>query len=87
MFDKPQSSHVLGLDIDGFSLKGVVLSLVHGKMSFDQAFDFILETEKEKEENVKRLYIPEKKSFLRKSYRKQFSCINSKHARSLGSTT
>jgi type IV pilus assembly protein PilM len=64
MFDKPQSSHVLGLDIDGFSLKGVVLSLVHGKMSFDQAFDFILETEKEKEENVKRLYIPEKKAFL-----------------------
>lgn len=64
MFDKPQSTHVLGLDIDSFSLKGVALSLVRGKLSFDEAFDFVMEITQEEGGIVKQLYMPEKKELL-----------------------
>ncbi|MEI8125213.1 MAG: pilus assembly protein PilM [Parachlamydiaceae bacterium] len=58
MFDKPQSSHVLGLDLDAFSLKGAIIYSARGTFRIDHLFEtFINPTEEEG--GVKPLYIAE----------------------------
>lgn len=43
MFDKPQATHSLGLDIDSASVKGAVLSFTRGKPKLDSLFEFPIE--------------------------------------------
>lgn len=64
MFDKPNSSHTLGLDIDAFSLKGAAVSLVRGKLQFNALFDFPLQPPSAETDNVKPLYTIEQKEQL-----------------------
>jgi len=64
MFDKPQSTHVLGLDMDGFSLKGAALNVVRGKLNIEEFFDFFIEITRDEKGNVKPLYTPEKKAII-----------------------
>lgn len=61
MFDKPQSAHVLGLDLDAFSLKGAALSLVRGKYKVGALFDYLVEPA---EDAVKPLYTVEERERL-----------------------
>lgn len=63
MFDKPTASHTLGLDLDGFSLKGASLKLFRGQVKIDTLFDDFVEAAKE-DGNVKQLYIEEEKQQL-----------------------
>jgi type IV pilus assembly protein PilM len=39
MLEKPQSNHILGLDIDAFSLKGVFIHQVRGKLVLEKTFE------------------------------------------------
>lgn len=55
MFEKPQSNDVLGLDIDAFSLKGVVIKQGRGKLKLYKSFDFSIEPIPQ-DSNVKPLY-------------------------------
>ncbi|MEI8365375.1 MAG: hypothetical protein WCF65_03060 [Parachlamydiaceae bacterium] len=64
MFDKPQSSQVLGLDLDAFSLKGAALSFVRGAVRIDSLFDYPVETSVEIDGIVKPLYTAEQKAAL-----------------------
>lgn len=64
MFKKPQSTHVLGLDVDAFFLKGVAVSQVRGKVKLDQTFEFFIESQPQETENVKPLYMPEQDLLL-----------------------
>jgi len=65
MFEKPQSPDVLGLDIDGFSLKGVFLSLIRGKLKFNNAFDLLISHDLTENDNVKPLYIVEQNEMIK----------------------
>lgn len=64
MFDKPQATHVLGLEFDGSSLKGAALSFARGKPRLESSFDFPVEIPTSPNENVKPLYTPEQKEQL-----------------------
>lgn len=64
MFDKPQSTHTLGLDLDGPSLKGVALSLSRGKPKLDTYFEFPIGPSLSPSEFVKPLYIENQKQQL-----------------------
>ncbi len=56
MFDKPQASQVLGLEMDAFSLKGVALGLMRGKPKLETAFDFPIDRPQSLGAEVKPLY-------------------------------
>lgn len=57
MFDKPQATHSLGLDIDGPSVKGAVLTYVRGKPKLDSLFEFPVESSNQPHiDHVKPLY-------------------------------
>ncbi|MBA3816275.1 MAG: pilus assembly protein PilM [Parachlamydiaceae bacterium] len=65
MFDKPQASHSLGLDIDGTLAKGAALSYARGKPKLDCLFEFPVETSNSLDsENVKPLYTTNQKEQL-----------------------
>lgn len=55
MFDKPQASHILSLEIEDTILKGVALTSVRGIPKLENFFSFPVESSKENE-NVKLLY-------------------------------
>jgi type IV pilus assembly protein PilM len=58
MFDNPQASHTLGLELDAYSLKGVALSFTRGVPKLEASFDYAVE---QLENNVKPLYTIEQK--------------------------
>jgi len=64
MLDKTQATHVLGLDLDSFSLKGVVLASVKGKPKLETSFDIPIKLPTEEKGNVKPLYTDEQKNHL-----------------------
>lgn len=64
MFDKPQATHTLGLDLDGPSLKGVALSFSRGKPKLDSAFELSVEPPSLPTEFVKPLYMEQNKEEL-----------------------
>lgn len=64
MFDKPQATHTLGLELDGPSLKGIALSLVRGKPKLDSSFDYPVEPASSSTEHVKPLYNEQQKEEL-----------------------
>lgn len=64
MFDKPQATHTLGLDLDAYSLKGVTLSYARGKPRFESAFEFLVEPPASPAEYVKPLYNESQKQQL-----------------------
>lgn len=64
MFDNPQSTHVMGLDLDYPSLKGVVLGFSRGKPSVVTTFDYPIEPITPTTDHVKPLYTAEEKSQL-----------------------
>lgn len=64
MFEKPQSTHTLGLDIDAFSLKGAAISQTRGRLNLDEVFDFLVEPSLEENDHVKPLYIVGQKEKL-----------------------
>lgn len=64
MLEKPQSSHVLGLTIDAFSLKGVVISQIRGKLKLEKSFDFSIDFFSDEEGNVKPLYTKEQQAIV-----------------------
>lgn len=68
MFDKPQSSHALGLDLDAFTLKGAALSCASGTVKIDQLYEFFVESPVETEVFVKPLYTTEEKATLEELY-------------------
>lgn len=70
MFDKPQASHTLGLELDGSSLKGVALSYVRTKPKLEAFFDYIAQPTDPTEENVKPLYTADQQSHLNKLIQK-----------------
>jgi len=61
MFDNPQASHTLGLELDAHSLKGVAISFVRGAPKLEAVFDYPVEIT---EGNVKPLYIDDQKKQL-----------------------
>jgi type IV pilus assembly protein PilM len=64
MLEKPQSNHVLGLDIDAFSLKGASVIQSRGKLKLDKFFDFFVGVPDEEKDNVKPLYTADQKKEL-----------------------
>jgi type IV pilus assembly protein PilM len=64
MFEKPQSTHVLGLDIDAFSLKGAAIHQTRSGLKLEKLFDFPIEFIQEEEGNVKPLYTSEQQDIL-----------------------
>src|SRR5262245_53195928 len=65
MFDKPQSTHSLGLDIDGPLARGAVLIYTRGKPKLDSLFEFPVESSNLSQmENVKPLYTETQKDQL-----------------------
>lgn len=65
MFDKPQSTHSLGLDLDGSSLKGAVLFYTRGKPKLDSLFEFPVESFNPSHvDHVKPLYTETQKNQL-----------------------
>lgn len=64
MFEKPQSTHVLGLDIDAFSLKGAAIEQIRSGPKLKQLFDLPVEFSQEGEEDVKRLYTTKQQELL-----------------------
>lgn len=64
MFEKPNSTHVLGLDIDAFSLKGAAIRQVRGKLKLEILFDFPIESATTDDPDVKPLYTSEQKKQL-----------------------
>lgn len=64
MFDKPQATHTIGLDLDGPSLKGVALQLLRGKPNLESTFDFPVEPATAAADNVKPLYTDKQKQLL-----------------------
>lgn len=59
MFDKPQATHTLGLELDGSVLRAVGLAYSRGKPILESAVSF--STERESTDNVKPLYNEEEK--------------------------
>lgn len=72
MFDKPQSTHALGLDIDGPSVKGAVLSFIRGKPKLDTLFEFPLDASNQP-------YIDHVKPLYTDSQKDQLSTLSYKH--------
>lgn len=64
MFDKPQATHTLGIDLDGPSLKAIALSLVRGQPKVDTFFELPIAPASSPNEYVKPLYIDEQKEQL-----------------------
>jgi len=64
MFDKPQSSQVIGLEIDGFIFRGIALNLVRGKLQFKTSFEYPIESVQSETDDVKPLYTDEQKEQL-----------------------
>lgn len=64
MFDKPQATHVLGLEIDANILKGVALTSQRGKPKIESSFSFPVEFTPSEAGNVKPLYNPQQKQQL-----------------------
>lgn len=69
MFEKPQSTHVLGLSIDAFSLKGAAISQTRGKLKLEKTFDFLIQPSPKngslEEDHVKPLYTTEQAEELK----------------------
>lgn len=63
MLEKPQSNHILGLDLDAFLLQGVFINQTRGKLKFEKISESCLFTA-EQENHVKPLYINEQKKQL-----------------------
>jgi type IV pilus assembly protein PilM len=72
MIDKPDSSHTLGLELEGTNLKMVQLSLLKGKPKLDRLFEIEVDqdnqlnfrAEKNEDLDVKPLYIAKKENQL-----------------------
>lgn len=56
MFDKPQATHALGLDIDGNTLKIVALNTLRNKPKVESFYSFPFEQSSLEKDNVKLLY-------------------------------
>lgn len=62
MLEKPQSHHILGIDLDAFLLQGVFISQSRGKLKLEKVFENYLPQKEQESTNVKPLYIDELKS-------------------------
>ena len=56
MFDRPKSSHTLGLDQDSFSLKKAALSSFRGSIKIDYLLEYNADSALKKKSYVKPLY-------------------------------
>lgn len=67
MFDKPNSLHTLGIEIEGPYVRAVQLSLVKGKPSIGEVFEYEIAVPQTTVEQTNPLYISDEGQLLKKS--------------------